>query len=151
MRNILNCKIKIWRLLKFLKYVKIKTMDNKQKILIIDDDKLLLDMYAIKFREEMFDVDIAVGSREALDKIKNGAEPDVILLDIVMPGMDGFELMETIKKEKLAQNSKIIFLTNLGQKEDINRGMSLGASDYIIKAYFTPSEVVARVKEILKK
>ncbi|KKR39331.1 MAG: Response regulator receiver domain protein [Parcubacteria group bacterium GW2011_GWC2_40_31] len=147
MKNTLNFR----GCLKSCRYVKIKVMDKKYKILIIDDDRLLLDMYATKFKEEKFDVDIAVGAKEALDKIKNGASPDIILLDIVMPGMDGFELMAEIKKENLAKDSKIIFLTNLGQKEDINKGMSLGALDYIIKAYFTPSEVVNKIKDILKK
>jgi len=127
-------------------------MDNaKHKILIIDDDEFLLDMYAVKFKEEGFEVDIAREGKEALNKIKEGASPEVVLLDIVMPGMDGFELLETIRKEKLIPTSKIIMLSNLGQKEHLDKGMSLGAADYIVKAYFTPSEVVKRVNEVLKK
>ena len=123
----------------------------KHKILIIDDDEFLLDMYAVKFKEEGFEVDIAREGKEALNKIKEGASPEVVLLDIVMPGMDGFELLETIRKEKLIPTSKIIMLSNLGQKEHLDKGMSLGAADYIVKAYFTPSEVVKRVNEVLKK
>ena len=127
-------------------------MDNaKHKILIIDDDEFLLDMYAVKFKEEGFEVDIAREGKEALNKIKEGASPEVVLLDVVMPGMDGFELLETIRKEKLIPTSKIIMLSNLGQKEHLDKGMSLGAADYIVKAYFTPSEVVKRVNEVLKK
>ena len=123
----------------------------KHKILIIDDDEFLLDMYAVKFKEEGFEVDIAREGKEALNKIKEGASPEVVLLDIVMPGMDGFELLETIRKEKLIPTSKIIMLSNLGQKEHLDKGMSLGAADYIVKAYFTPSEVVKKVNEVLKK
>ena len=127
-------------------------MDNtKHKILIIDDDEFLLDMYAVKFKEEGFEVDIAREGKEALNKIKEGASPEVVLLDVVMPGMDGFELLETIRKEKLIPTSKIIMLSNLGQKEHLDKGMSLGAADYIVKAYFTPSEVVKKVNEVLKK
>ena len=127
-------------------------MDNaKHKILIIDDDEFLLDMYAVKFKEEGFEVDIAREGKEALNKIKEGASPEVVLLDIVMPGMDGFELLETIRKEKLIPTSKIIMLSNLGQKEHLDKGKSLGVAGYMIKAYFTPSEVVKKANEVLLK
>src|SRR3989338_3402463 len=121
----------------------------KHKILIIDDDEFLLDMYAVKFKEEGFEVETARGGKEALDKIKGGASPEVVLLDVVMPGMDGFELLGTIRKENLIPASKIIILSNLGQKEHLDKGMSLGAADYIVKAYFTPSEVVKKVNELI--
>src|SRR3989338_6858641 len=123
----------------------------KRKILIIDDDEFLLDMYAVKFKEEGFEVELAHEGKEALDKIKGGASPEAVLLDVVMPGMDGFELLETIRKEKIIPTSKIIILSNLGQKEHLDRGMSLGVADYIVKAYFTPSEVVKKVNEVLLK
>ena len=122
----------------------------KHKIFIIDDDEFLLDMYATKFREEGFEVEIAHEGKEALNKIKEGVYPEVVLLDIAMPGMDGFELLGIIKKEKLIPTSKIIVLSNLGQKEDLDKGMSLGAVDYIVKAYFTPSEVVKKTNEVLQ-
>ncbi|KKT20614.1 MAG: Two component transcriptional regulator, winged helix family [Parcubacteria group bacterium GW2011_GWB1_43_8] len=121
----------------------------KHKILIIDDDEFLLDMYAVKFKEEGFEVDTARGGKEALDKIKGGTSPEVVLLDVVMPGMDGFELLGTIRKENLIPSSKIIILSNLGQKEHLEKGNSLGAADYIVKAYFTPSEVVKKVNTVL--
>lgn len=123
----------------------------KHKILIIDDDEFLLDMYATKFKEEGFEVEIAHEGKEALRKIKEGISPEVVLLDIAMPGMDGFELLEIRIKEKLIPNSKIIVLSNLGQKEDIEKGISLGAIDYIVKAYFTPSEVVKKTNEVLSR
>ena len=123
----------------------------KHKILIIDDDEFLLDMYAVKFNEEGFEVDVARGGKEALDKIKEGVYPEVVLLDVVMPGMDGFELLGAIRKESLIPASKIIILSNLGQKEHLDKGKSLGVADYIVKAYFTPSEVVKKVNEVLLK
>lgn len=125
--------------------------NNKHKILIIDDDVFLLEMYATKFKEEDFDVEIAQGAKEALDKIRSGIIPEVVLLDVVMPGMDGFEVLETIRKENLIPTSKIIILSNLGQKENIDKGKSLGVADYVVKAYFTPSEVVKKANEVLKK
>ena len=120
------------------------------KVLIIDDDAFLLDMYSIKFKESGFSVEIAQNGEEAVEKVKE-LNPDVILLDIVMPKLDGFEVLRAFKKDKIAENALIIILTNLGQKEDIEKGLALGAADYIIKAHFTPSEVVAKVKSLLEK
>ena len=120
------------------------------KVLIVDDDAFLLDMYSIKFKESGFSVEIAQNGEEAVEKVKE-LNPDVILLDIVMPKLDGFEVLRAFKKDKFAENALIIILTNLGQKEDIEKGLALGAADYIIKAHFTPSEVVAKVKSLLEK
>ncbi len=120
------------------------------KVLIVDDDAFLLDMYSIKFKESGFSVEIAQNGEEAVEKVKE-LNPDVILLDIVMPKLDGFEVLRAFKKDKIAENALIIILTNLGQKEDIEKGLALGAADYIIKAHFTPSEVVAKVKSLLEK
>lgn len=122
---------------------------SKHKILIIDDDEFLLEMYSLKFREADFDVEIALGGAEALEKIHQGFTPEIILLDLVMPNMGGFDFLKIIKQEEKAVNAKIIILSNLGQQEDIDKGLALGASDYIIKAYFTPSEVIKKVKKSL--
>ena len=124
--------------------------EKKYKVLIIDDDKFLLDMYSMKFTERQFAVEVAFGSMEALEKLKGGARPDIILLDIVMPNMDGFELLQEIKNQNLAAEAVVIILSNLGQKEDIERGLKLGADGYIIKASSTPTEVVNKVLEIAK-
>ncbi|MEA3399021.1 MAG: response regulator [Patescibacteria group bacterium] len=126
-------------------------MDNKKKIFIIDDDSFLLDMYALKFSNFGFEVTTALGPDIALEKLRDGYVPDVILLDIVMPVMDGFELMETINKEKIAENVIKIILSNRGQPSDVIRGESLGASGYIVKASSTPSDVIEKVKEIINK
>ena len=123
---------------------------KKYLILIIDDDEFLLDMYALKFREAGFDVEVAFNGGDALEKIRQGLKPDVILFDLIMPNMDGWGLVESIKKEKLLDNTKFIVLSNLGQREDIEKGKALGVSDYIVKAYFTPSEIVNKVEAILE-
>lgn len=122
---------------------------NKKNVFIVDDDEFLLDMYVLKFQESGFAVDIAKGGEEALEKLRAGLKPDIMLLDIVMPRLDGFELLRTIKKEQLAPRAKVIMLTNLGQKEDIDRGLRIGADDYIVKAQFTPTEIVQRVRALL--
>ena len=127
-------------------------MDNTQtikKIFIVDDDKFLLDMYTSKFNEKGFEVTQALGSLDALKKLKNGISPDIMLIDVVMPAMDGFELLAAIKSEKLAPNAKILILSNLGQPADIEKGRALGANGYVIKASATPSEVVEKVMIVL--
>jgi CheY-like chemotaxis protein len=123
-------------------------MEHK-RIVIVDDDKFLLDMYAIKFSEKGFDVTGCLGSPDALEKLQGGADPDVVLLDLVMPAMDGFELLQMIKQENLAPRAKIIILSNLGQDADKEKGKELGADGYIVKANATPSEVVTYVTELL--
>lgn len=125
-------------------------MDNgPKKILIVDDDSFLLDMYALKFSKSNFDVSTALGPEPAILKLQQGFSPDLIILDIMMPVMDGFELLEKIRKENMAPNSIIVFLSNRGQQSDITRAEALGASGYIVKASSTPSEVVEKVIEII--
>ena len=128
-------------------------MDNIQnikKVFIVDDDKFLLDMYTFKFKEKGFEVIQAFGGVDALNKLKGGIIPDIILLDVVMPVMDGFDLLNVIKSEKLAPDAKVIILSNLGQPADIKKGRELGANGYVIKASATPSEVVEKVLAVLQ-
>ncbi len=124
------------------------TATKDKKILVVDDDPFLLDIYVMKFKEQGFKVETATDGVAALEKIGT-AKPDIVLLDVVMPVMDGFDVMKKIKENKIPRLYKIIFLTNFGQKEDVERGMELGADGYIIKAHFTPSEVAEKVKELL--
>jgi len=126
-------------------------IDGKRKILIVDDDSFLLDMYALKFSQNSFDVFAVNGGVPAIEKIKGGLNPDIILMDIIMPEMDGFEMLEKINKENLSPNSIKIILSNKSQPSDINRGNSLGVDGYIIKANSTPAEVIEQVRDILAK
>jgi CheY-like chemotaxis protein len=123
-------------------------MENK-KIFIVDDDKFLLDMYSVKFRENGFEVEVGVGGEEALNKLRGGYSPDVIMLDIVMPGVDGFAFLEALRKEGLAQSARVIVLSNQGQDEEVRKAREFGAHDYIIKASAIPSEVLEQVKRAL--
>ncbi len=124
-------------------------MDTKPlNILFIDDDKFLLDMYAVKFSKNNFSVNTAQGPETALKILRDGLSPDVILMDVVMPGMDGIELLSVIRKENLAKDSVVIMLTNQGLADDIARAKKLNVDGYIIKATTIPSEVLSEVQKI---
>lgn len=124
-------------------------VDPKKTVLIVDDDRFLLDMYSVKFREDGFNVEVGTGGEDGLEKLRGGLKPDVIMFDIVMPNIDGFQFLETVKKEGLAEGARLIVLSNQGQDEEIKRAKELGADDYIVKASAIPSEVLAQVKQSL--
>lgn len=115
------------------------------RIYLTDDDRFLLDLYAVKFRNAGHDVSVFGGGEELLAALrKEGAPtPDAILLDIIMPGVGGFETLEAIRKDNLAKGTKIIILSNQGQDSDIEKAKKLAADGYIIKASAIPSEVLA--------
>ena len=125
--------------------------EHKKKIFIIDDDNFLLDMYVVKFKERGFDVSTSLDTKEALTKLREGLSPDIILLDIVMPGIDGLEFLEIVRKENLAGDSLKIILSNQWEESDIKKAKELGADDYIVKANVIPSEVLEKVEEAIKK
>ena len=124
---------------------------EKRKILIVDADSFLLDMYAFKFSQNNFAVYTAMNGVQAIEKLKSEAGFDVLLVDIIMPEMDGFEMLEKINNEKLSPNSTKIILSNKSQQSDIDRGNSLGVAGYIVKANSTPAEVINQVVNILSK
>jgi len=123
---------------------------KKRKVLIVDDDHFLLDMYSVKFKASGFDVDTAIGGNDALGKLKEGSNPDVILLDLVMPTMDGIELLENIRKDNLSPNAAVIILSNQNQASDIERAKKLNVASYIVKASSIPSEVVSQVIKVVE-
>lgn len=118
-------------------------------VLLVEDDSFLANIYKTKFEMEGFKVTVAgngeLGLKEAKKKI-----PDVILLDILLPKMDGFTVLEHLKEDSELKNVPVILLTNLGQKDDVDKGLKLGAADYLIKAHFKPSETVEKVKKVLE-
>ncbi len=124
---------------------------EKKKILIIDDDNFLLDMYAFKFSQGNFEVYTAMNGVQGIEKLKGGLTPDIILTDVIMPEMDGFEMLEKINQENLSPKSIKIVLSNKSEQADIDRGNSLGVSGYIVKANSTPAEVITQVMDILAK
>lgn len=124
--------------------------DTPYTILLVDDDKFLLDMYSLKFKERGYAIEAAAGAEEAYKRLTGGFKPNAILLDIVMPGLDGFGFLEKIKNENLAPEVAIVMLTNQGQESDIERARSLGADGYIVKASSIPSEVVEKTEAVIK-
>ena len=125
--------------------------EKKYKALIVDDDQFLLDIYSTKFKEEGFEVDIALGGEEALDKLTADDSFNIVLMDLVMPGMDGLALLEAMKKAKLNVGRVLIVLSNQGQPTDIKQAEQQGIHGYIVKASTIPSEVVHEVVSIADK
>lgn len=124
---------------------------TKRKILIVDDDSFLLDMYALKFSQNNFEVYTASSGAQAIEKLRGGLSPDVMLMDIIMPEMDGFEMLQKIQAEKLCSNCLNIVLSNKSEQSDIDQGSKLGVAGYIVKANSTPVEVINQVISILNK
>ena len=123
--------------------------NNPKKILLVDDDRFLLDMYAIKFTKSGYEVKTADSTEGALRVIKGGYVPDIILADVVMPGMDGLEMISTIQRDNLAPSAKLIMLTNQGSSDDVGRARKINIDGYIVKATTVPSEVLKEVENIL--
>jgi CheY-like chemotaxis protein len=124
---------------------------EKRKILIVDDDNFLLDMYALKFSQNNFEVYTASGGASALEKLKGGLSPDVMLIDIIMPDIDGFEVLSEINTQKLSPGCINIILSNKSEQRDIDEGKKLGVAGYIVKANSTPGEVINQVVKVLEE
>jgi DNA-binding response OmpR family regulator len=120
------------------------------KILVVEDDRFLRELIVKKLSQEGFEVDFAVDGEDGLTKIKEG-KPDIVLLDLILPTIDGFEVLRKLKEEDIVPSLPVIILSNLGQREDIEKGLSLGAADYLVKAHFTPDEIIQKIKSILTK
>jgi two-component system phosphate regulon response regulator PhoB len=120
----------------------------QKKVLFVDDDKFLLDMYALKFSKAGYDVKTADSSDGGLKILRDGYVPDVLLIDIVMPGVDGLDMVGIVRKERLAPDAAVIMLTNQGASDDIGRAKKLMVDSYIVKATTILSEVLAEVEKI---
>lgn len=126
-------------------------MQNKDiKILLVEDDSFLLSMYSTKFEMENFQVVIAEDGEKGWN-LASKEKPSIILLDIKLPKLDGFEVLKKLKSNKETADIPVILLTNLSQKEDKDKGLELGADDYLVKAHFMPSEVVGKIKDLVEK
>lgn len=124
--------------------------DKKKKILLVEDDKFLSEIYLAKLNEGGFEVLTVFDGEEGVKKAGE-LKPDLILLDVVLPKKDGFEVLKDIKSKEELNKIIVVLLTNLGQKEEVQKGFDLGAADYIIKAHFTPTEVMAKICRLLGK
>jgi len=120
------------------------------KILIVEDDLFLLEIYAHKFSDANFEIVTALDGESALEVIRK-EKPDVILLDLILPKIDGLEVLRLIKKDKEFSSIPVIILTNRGEKDLIEKAIKLGAAAFITKITYTPTEVVSKVKSIVEK
>lgn len=124
--------------------------EQKEKILIIEDDRFIAKMYQTKLSLEGYTVDVAENGTVGLDKIKS-MSPDLVLLDIIMPEMDGFGVLEAIRDDETVNSTPVIVMSNLGQEDHLKRARALGAKDYIVKSQLTPMDVVKKIKEVLAR
>lgn len=123
-------------------------MDNKKRILVVEDEEFYRKMYQLKFNKSGFEVKSAGDGAEGL-KIAKDFKPEIILLDIVMPVMDGFATLETIKGDPQLKNVPVVMMTNLSSDADRNKAMTSGAVDYWVKADLTPAETVEKINSLL--
>lgn len=119
------------------------------KILIIEDDKFLRELIVKKIKSEGYEVLEAKDGDEGLIKFKE-EKPNLVLLDLILPGIHGFDILAEVKNDPLISGIPVIILSNLGQRDDVEKGISLGAVDFLIKAHFTPQEIITKIKQVLK-
>lgn len=122
---------------------------EKAKILFVEDDNFLIKAYQIKFERAGFDVFIATDGDKGL-KIAEEKKPDLIVLDLIMPSMNGFEFLKNIKMNNGLKEIPVVILSNLGQISDKEKAISLGASDYIIKTDYTLEDIVKKISKYIK-
>lgn len=122
-----------------------------KKIVLVDDDRFLLDMYTKKFTNSGYEVKGFNNGEDAIQYLSENEDIDVFLFDIIMPQMDGLELISKVKEQNLIPNATKVVLTNQGQQSDIDKAEEIGVNGYIVKAMHTPSEVVKMVEEFSKK
>jgi DNA-binding response OmpR family regulator len=120
------------------------------KLIIVEDDPFLLSILAEKLKEAGFDIETAIDGEDGLNKIKSGSF-DLVLLDMVLPKIDGFKILEELRDGSQIKKIPVIVLSNLYDKNNIDKAILLGAREYIVKAYNTPEEIVFKIKSFLAK
>ena len=125
------------------------TPGARKSILIVEDDRFLREIAGQKLEAEGFVVKSATTGKEALGLLETGPRPDIIVLDLILPGMSGYEILESIKKQERLKDIPVLILSNLGQEEDIDKAKKLGATDYLVKAHFSFAEIIKKIREIV--
>ncbi|MFA6215434.1 MAG: response regulator [Patescibacteria group bacterium] len=120
------------------------------KVLVAEDDRFLSKAYEVKLKKEGFEPILVANGEEAIAKAKS-EKPDIILLDLVMPKIDGFEALAELKQNSETKSIPVIILSNLGQEDDIKKGKELGAEDYLVKSNIAINSVVAKIREVLDR
>ncbi len=120
-----------------------------QKILIVEDDAFLRELITRKLIDENYEVVPAMDGEDGVKKIKE-EKPDLVLLDLILPGIQGYEVLSKIKEDKATSSIPVIILSNLGQKEEVEKGIKLGAADFLVKAHFNPDDIISKIRAVLK-
>lgn len=120
------------------------------RILVIEDDVFFQKFYSLKLQEHGYTVDVAANGDEGLEKIKI-AKPDVIILDIIMPKKDGFEVLQALVSDQTLKKIPVLVFSTLGQEKDVEKALSLGAKDYVNKSYFDLNTLLSKISSISKK
>ena len=126
------------------------TTEKKVKIILVEDDKFLSRMYKTKLEMEEFEVHTAFDGKTGLAMIQKEL-PDILLLDIILPELEGWEIINQMKKDPATKDIPIIVLSNLGSDEDVAKAKLYGVKDYLVKAHFIPREVIGKIKKIINK
>lgn len=124
--------------------------NSKKTILIVEDDEFLRSLTAKRLEKEAYKVEAAVDGENGITMMES-KKPDLILLDLLLPGLDGFEVLKRAKSNDATKHIPVIIFSNLGQKEDIEKAKTLGANDFLIKANFTLDDVVTKIHSLLDK
>jgi len=125
-------------------------MSQNKKIIIAEDEPVLIEMYRLYFERAGYEVLKASNGRECIDFVKN-EKPNIILLDILMPKVDGWEVLKQLKTDPETKKIPILVFSNLGQTQEIQKGLDLGADDYVVKSNMTPKELLEKVEGMLNK
>ncbi|OGD67349.1 hypothetical protein A2442_01130 [Candidatus Campbellbacteria bacterium RIFOXYC2_FULL_35_25] len=123
---------------------------NNKKVLLVEDDDFLRQLVGSKLTDDGFALNVAVDSVGVFTLLEK-EKPDLILLDVMLPGLDGFQILEKIKSDKSNEAIPVVILSNLGQKEDKDKAFSLGAKDFWIKAYLDLDEIVEKINKIFEE
>ncbi|MFA7194068.1 MAG: response regulator [Candidatus Paceibacterota bacterium] len=125
--------------------------EKNKKIMLVDDDSFLLDMYALKFKNSGYEIITCDNPEEAVEKLKAGENPDIVLFDLVMAGIGGWGFIKAVRENKLAENAIFMVLSNQGQQIDFDTAKQYNVDGYVVKALSTPSEVLTEVEKVYKE
>ncbi|MBP9763185.1 MAG: response regulator [Candidatus Pacebacteria bacterium] len=124
---------------------------NKKIIMLVDDDTFLLDMYSLKFKNSGYEIITVNNPEEAVERLKSGDNPDIVLFDLVMSGIGGWGFIQAVRENKLAENAIFMVLSNQGQQIDFDTAKKYNVDGYVVKALSTPSEVLTEVEKVYKE
>jgi len=130
-----------------MRMAELSVSEKPKAILVVEDDKFLRELICKRLRDEKFAVFEAIDGEEAF-KVLDKETVDLVLLDIILPGVNGFEILKRLKEDPTIAHVPVMMLTNLGQKSDVERGQELGADEYMVKAQYTPKEIIDRIKQL---